>query len=74
MNTFGNISVLCTPQVVETVYGYGLDDKRIVVRFREGETNIFLLTNVFRPNLGTIQSPADWVVWTLSAEANRPKG
>jgi hypothetical protein len=50
--------------------GYGLDDRRF--KSRQG-LGIFLFTSVFRPVLGPIQSPIQWVPRALSLEEKRPE-
>jgi hypothetical protein len=50
--------------------GYGLDDRRIGVRFTAGSRD-FLFSTAFRPALGPTQPPSQWVPGALSPWAKR---
>jgi hypothetical protein len=66
-----NYIVLCIPCLllsvhkepgssVSIVYGYGLDDRAIGVRYPAGAKD-FSLTSVSKPALGPTQRPVQWV-------------
>jgi hypothetical protein len=58
---------------VSIVSDYGLDDRAIGVRSRQGQ-RIFPLSSVSRPALGPTQPPVKWVPGVLSPGVKRGRG
>jgi hypothetical protein len=55
------------------VSDYGLDDRAIWVRSRQGQ-RIFPIASLSRPALGPTQPPVQWVPGVLSPRVKRGRG